>query len=56
MVFKEKKTNANRLRGLRNDEDPIPEANRLTAEQKANHLELLLGQIANYCLLAEIQL
>ena len=45
----EKKTNANQLRDVQYDEDSIPEANRLPTEQKVNHLELLLGQIANYC-------
>lgn len=37
------------LRGLHDDDDHIPEASRRTAAQKCAHLELLLGQIANYC-------
>lgn len=44
-----KKTNNVPLRGLVNDAHPIPEANRRTAAQKTTHLELMLGQIANYC-------
>ena len=44
-----KKTKAQPLRGLEADGDPIPLARRLTARQKANFLELMLGQIANYC-------
>ena len=43
-----KKTNAEPLRGQIPDAEPVPERNRLTAEQKVTHLELLLGQIANY--------
>ena len=30
------------------DADPIPEGSRLTAEQKLDNLELMLGQIGNY--------
>ena len=44
----EKKTKANPLRGFGNDGEPIPEAQRLTAQQKVSYLELPLGQIANF--------
>ena len=44
-----KKTAAAPLRGLADDGEDIPEASRRTAAQKSTHLELLLGQIANYC-------
>ena len=44
-----KKSAANPTRGLVNDVDPVPAAQRLTAQQKNIHLELLLGQIANFC-------
>ena len=44
-----KKTADNPNRGLVNDGGDVPEANRRTAVQKNLHLELLLGQIANYC-------
>jgi hypothetical protein len=37
------------LQGLLNNEQAVPEAQRLTAQQKANYLDLMLGQIANYC-------
>jgi hypothetical protein len=37
------------LRGFENDADIVPVARRRTAEQKAAQLELILGQIANYC-------
>ena len=43
-----KKTTTAPLRGFEDDADPIPEAQRRTAAQKATQLELL-GQIANYC-------
>lgn len=42
-----KKSTTNPLRGLEDDEEDAP--NRLTAVQKNAHLDLLLGQIANYC-------
>lgn len=45
----EKKTKTTPYRGFSDDDENIPEANRLTKEQKVNILELLLGQIANYC-------
>ena len=44
-----KKTKTSPLRGLVSDGESVPEAQRLTAQQKVNYLELLLGQIANYC-------
>lgn len=45
----EKKTKTTPYRGFSDDDEHIPEANRLTKEQKVNILQLLLGQIANYC-------
>jgi len=44
-----KKTKAQPLRGFVNDGSSILEEQRLTARQKVNFLELMLGQIANYC-------
>ena len=44
-----KKTVAAPLRGFVSDGQDIPAANRRTAHQKVTHLELMLGQIANYC-------
>ena len=44
-----KKTKANPLRGFTDDGTDVAQANRLTAQQKVNSLELMLGQIANYC-------
>lgn len=44
-----KKTKTTPYRGFSDDDENIPEANRLAKEQKVNILELLLGQIANYC-------
>lgn len=44
-----KKTAQNPNRGFIDDVAPIPEARRKTAEQKVAALELMLGQIANYC-------
>ena len=44
-----KKTKADLLRGFTDDGEDVTEANRLTAQQKVNFLELMLGQIANYC-------
>ena len=44
-----KQTAANPRRGLTNDGTTVPEAERLTAAQKNAHLDLLLGQIANFC-------
>lgn len=45
----EKKSRAAPHRGFTNDAHPIPENQRRTREQKVAHLELMLGQIANYC-------
>ena len=44
-----KKSSTTPLRGFADDGDNIPEASRRTAAQKSTHLELMLGQIANYC-------
>ena len=43
-----KKTNATPLRGFSNDSESVPAARRRTAAQKVTHLEMMLGQIANY--------
>ncbi|KAL5006931.1 hypothetical protein ScPMuIL_015737, partial [Solemya velum] len=45
----EKKTRNAPLRGFATDGENIPEARRKTAEQKVTMLELMLGQIANFC-------
>jgi len=45
----EKKTNASPNRGFQADAAPIPEAKRRTAVQKSTSLDLMLGQIANFC-------
>ena len=45
----EKKTNASPNRGFTADAAPIPEAKRRTAVQKSTSLDLMLGQIANFC-------
>ena len=45
----EKKTRANPARGLVDDAPEVDERQRRTAAQKVIHLELMLGQIANYC-------
>ena len=45
----QKQTAANPRRGLTNDGTAVPEAQRLTAAQKNAHLDLLLGQMANFC-------
>ncbi|XP_043188973.1 uncharacterized protein LOC122363584 [Amphibalanus amphitrite] len=44
-----KKTADNPLRGFTDDSDSVPESLRLTAVQQAAQLELMLGQIANFC-------
>ena len=44
-----KKNSTNPLRGLHDDGEDIARANRKTAIQKNTILDLLLGQIANYC-------
>ena len=44
-----KKTPKTTLRGFADDGEEVAEAKRRTKEQKVSHLELMLGQIANYC-------
>lgn len=44
-----KRTNVTPLRGFVDDGVEVVVAHRLTAQQKVTHLELMLGQIANYC-------
>ena len=44
-----KKTKTQHLRGLTDDGETAPLSKRRTARQKVNFLELMLGQIANYC-------
>ena len=44
-----KKTSGAPLRGFTDDNEPIPEEQRRTAAQKVTQLELMLGQIANFC-------
>ena len=45
----QKKAAAHPQRGLTNDADPLPAGIRHTAQQKVYMLQLMLGQIANYC-------
>ena len=49
LSLNKKQTAANPCRGLTNDGTTVPEAKRFTAAQKNAHLDLLLGQIANFC-------
>ena len=44
-----RKNPTNPTRGLIDDDETVPEASRRTSAQKLAHLELMLGQIANYC-------
>ena len=44
-----KKSPTHPLRGFEDDDEDIPAARRRTAHQKNAHLELMLGQIANFC-------
>ena len=44
-----KKSKNSPLRGFTDDGSSVPEASRNTAQQKVSKLELMLGQIANYC-------
>ena len=44
-----KKSAADPHRGLASDDDNVPEDRRRTATQKTVQLELMLGQIANFC-------
>lgn len=43
-----KKTNAAPLRGFTDDGEDVPAIRRRTADQRVSHLEMMLGQIANY--------
>ena len=43
------KTNTSPLRDLRDDSDDTPGLIRRTAQQKVAHIQLMLGQIANFC-------
>ena len=45
----QKKSSTAPNRGLTSDGNAVPEARRRTAAQKNVHLELMLGQIANFC-------
>lgn len=45
----EKKSRNSPNRGFLDDGEDVAEANRRTRQQKVNMLELMLGQIANYC-------
>ena len=45
----DKRTKVNPFKGLTDDGDSVPAASGLTAQQKVTFLELMLGQIANYC-------
>jgi hypothetical protein len=45
--IKNKKTSP--YRNFVDDDVDVPKANRLTKAQKSNMLDLMLGQIANYC-------
>ena len=44
-----KKSPGSHRRGLQDDPESAPQASRRTAQQKCTHLELILGEIANYC-------
>ena len=44
-----KKSPATPLRGLEDDGESVQASARRTAQQKCTHLDLMLGQIANYC-------
>lgn len=44
-----KKSPGSPLCGFQDDTETVPQASRITAQQKCTHLELILGQIANYC-------
>ena len=45
----EKKTADNPLRGFSDDPETVPASLRLTAVQRAAQLDLMLGQVANFC-------
>ena len=44
-----KKSPGSPHRSLQDDPESIPQASRRPAQKKCTHLELMLGQIANYC-------
>ena len=44
-----KKSPGNPLRGFQDDAESVPQASRRTPQQKCTNLELISGQIANYC-------
>ena len=44
-----KKSPATPLRGLQNDGESVRASAHRTAQQKCTHVDLMLGQIANYC-------
>jgi len=44
-----KKSPGSPRRGFQDDPETVPQASRRTAQQKCTHLELMLGQIVNYC-------
>ena len=44
-----KKSHSSPRCGLQDDPESVPQASCRTAQQKCIHLELMLGQIANYC-------
>ena len=43
------KTKSCPLRGFRDDPESVPAGSRKSAHQKASMIDLMLGQIANYC-------
>lgn len=45
----EKKSKVQPYRGFTDDGEDIPENHRYTRQQKVNMLDLMLGQIANFC-------
>jgi hypothetical protein len=49
MAWQKKKSRSAPNRGFTADSDSVPENRRRTAQQKVAALELMLGQIANYC-------
>ena len=46
----QKKSTTSPTRGFTNDDEDVPIARRRTVQQKYTYLELMLGQIANFCL------
>ena len=44
----QKKTNASPLRGFTDDSEEVPTIQRRAAAQRVTHLEMMLGQVANY--------